>query len=105
MPSAAAFGELYVASRDRLARQLYALTGDADGAVDLVQEAFARAWARWDRVSRYDDPEAFVRRVAVQPGEEPVAPCQAHACAQRGAGSARRSTRMPLSTRISWRRS
>ncbi len=64
MPSAATFGELYVASRDRLARQLYALTGDAEGAVDLVQEAFARAWTRWDRVSGYDDPEAFVRRVA-----------------------------------------
>lgn len=58
------FGELYERSRERLAGQLYALTGDEHGAVDLVQEAFARTWARWDRIANYDDPEAFVRRVA-----------------------------------------
>jgi RNA polymerase sigma-70 factor, ECF subfamily len=58
------FGELYEASRERLAGQLYALTGDEHGAVDLVQEAFARTWAKWDRIALYDDPEAFVRRVA-----------------------------------------
>ncbi|HXY45842.1 MAG TPA: SigE family RNA polymerase sigma factor [Acidimicrobiales bacterium] len=58
------FGELYEASRERLAGQLYALTGDEHGAVDLVQEAFARTWAKWDRIANYDDPEAFVRRVA-----------------------------------------
>jgi RNA polymerase sigma-70 factor (ECF subfamily) len=58
------FGELYEASRQRLQRQLYALTGDEHGAFDLVQEAFARTWAKWDRIAAYDDPEAFVRRVA-----------------------------------------
>ncbi|MFZ0170510.1 MAG: SigE family RNA polymerase sigma factor [Acidimicrobiales bacterium] len=58
------FGELYEQSRERLAGQLYALTGDEHGAVDLVQEAFARTWAKWDRIATYDDPEAFVRRVA-----------------------------------------
>ena len=31
---------------------------------DLVQEAFIRAWKRWDRIRRYDDPVAWVRRVA-----------------------------------------
>jgi len=58
------FGELYEQSRERLAGQLYALTGDEHGAVDFVQEAFARTWAKWDRIATYDDPEAFVRRVA-----------------------------------------
>ncbi len=58
------FGELYEQSRERLAGQLYALTGDEHGAVDLVQEAFARTWAKWDRIATYNDPEAFVRRVA-----------------------------------------
>jgi RNA polymerase sigma-70 factor (ECF subfamily) len=62
--TAVGFDELYAESRERLAGQLYALTGDRDGALDLVQEAFVRTWARWDRIAAYDDPEAFVRRVA-----------------------------------------
>lgn len=57
--------ELYERSRDRLAGQLFALTGDWPGSFDLVQEAFVRTWERWDRVGVYDDPEAYVRRVAI----------------------------------------
>jgi RNA polymerase sigma-70 factor, ECF subfamily len=58
------FDEFYVESRDRLVRQVAALTGDPVEALDHVQEAFIRAWTRWDRISGYDDPEAWVRRVA-----------------------------------------
>jgi RNA polymerase sigma-70 factor, ECF subfamily len=58
------FSELYLTSRERLAGQLYALIGDEHGAFDLVEEAFVRTWAKWDRIATYDDPEAFVRRVA-----------------------------------------
>ncbi|MET8123502.1 sigma factor [Micromonospora sp. NPDC005189] len=31
---------------------------------DLVQEAFCRAYARWDRLAGYEDPLAWVRKVA-----------------------------------------
>jgi RNA polymerase sigma-70 factor (ECF subfamily) len=31
---------------------------------DLVQEAFSRAWERWDRIAGYEDPVGWVRRVA-----------------------------------------
>jgi RNA polymerase sigma-70 factor, ECF subfamily len=58
------FEELYQQSRCRLAGQLFAFTGDRQGAFDLVQEAFVRTWERWERVADYDDPEAYVRRVA-----------------------------------------
>lgn len=58
------FDELYRASRDRLIVQVTAMCGDASEAMDFVQEAFVRAWIRWDRVSTYDDPEGWVRRVA-----------------------------------------
>lgn len=34
-------------------------------AEELAQEALARAWARWDRVSRLDNPSAWVYRVAI----------------------------------------
>jgi RNA polymerase sigma-70 factor (ECF subfamily) len=60
----APFDELYAASFLRLALQLYAYLGDLAAAQDLVQEAFCRAWARWNKISRYADPEAWVRRVA-----------------------------------------
>jgi RNA polymerase sigma-70 factor, ECF subfamily len=31
---------------------------------DFVQEAFVRAWSRWDTLAKYDDPESWIRRVA-----------------------------------------
>jgi RNA polymerase sigma-70 factor, ECF subfamily len=60
----AEFASLYQARFSDLARQLYAFTGDASETQDLVQEAFIRAWQRWDTVGRYDDPVGWVRRVA-----------------------------------------
>jgi RNA polymerase sigma-70 factor, ECF subfamily len=44
-------------------RTAYLITGDAAEAVDLAQEAFARAFERWDRVSALDRPEAWLHRV------------------------------------------
>ena len=35
------------------------------GAEDVVQEAFLRAFREWDQIGRYDSPEAWVRRVAL----------------------------------------
>lgn len=58
------FEELYTGAAVRLVRQLYPLTGDLGAAQDCVQEAFARAYLRWSRVSALDDPEAWVRTVA-----------------------------------------
>ena len=37
--------------------------GPAALAEDLVQTALARAWPRWERIRRRDDPEVYVRRV------------------------------------------
>src|SRR5215470_17186216 len=58
------FTELYRAHGGRLVVQLFAYTQDLALAEDLVQEAFCRALARWSRLSRYDDPIGWVRRVA-----------------------------------------
>jgi RNA polymerase sigma-70 factor (ECF subfamily) len=58
------FDELYRTTRDRLAVQLAALTGSHAEANDVVQEAFMRAWLKWETVATYDDPAAWVRRVA-----------------------------------------
>ncbi|SBT51731.1 SigE family RNA polymerase sigma factor [Micromonospora narathiwatensis] len=58
------FDGFYHAHFRSLTLQLAAYCGDLSQAQDLVQEAFCRAFARWSRVSRYDDPVAWLRRVA-----------------------------------------
>lgn len=56
--------ELYVASYARLVRVLAVAAGDRAEAEDVVQEAFARLVPRWSLIAEYDDPEAWVRKVA-----------------------------------------
>lgn len=58
------FADCYYASYGRLAAQLNAYLGDAAAAEDVVQEAFLRAWQRWNKISDYQDPVAWIRRVA-----------------------------------------
>jgi RNA polymerase sigma-70 factor (sigma-E family) len=43
----------------------YGLSGSRSGAEELAQEAFLEAHRAWDRISTYDDPAAWVRRVVV----------------------------------------
>ena len=46
-------------------RLAYGLTGDTGHAEDVAQDAFARAYASWGRVSRAGDPQAYVRRIVI----------------------------------------
>jgi RNA polymerase sigma-70 factor (sigma-E family) len=48
-----------------LLKLAYALAGNAADAEDVVQEALARALPRWERISRVDDVDAYVRRMVV----------------------------------------
>jgi RNA polymerase sigma-70 factor (ECF subfamily) len=58
------FDEFYSRSARRLIGALYAMTGDADEARDVVQEAFVRAWSKRRTLAKVDNPEAWVRTVA-----------------------------------------
>ena len=64
MPELPDFAEFYGASFESLCVQLYAHTGDQAEAQDVVQEAFCRALSRWHKISQYEDPAAWVRKVA-----------------------------------------
>src|SRR3954470_19531296 len=56
----------WVAARGpALLRLAYTLTGNAADAEDVVQEALARALPRWERISRMDNVDAYVRRMVV----------------------------------------
>jgi RNA polymerase sigma-70 factor (ECF subfamily) len=55
------YDEFYRDTSRRLLRYAYGLTGDPAEAQDLAQEAYARAWQRWRRLSGYEDPDAWLR--------------------------------------------
>ena len=85
--SEADFEAFYNASSRRLLGHVYAMVGDLAEAEDALQEAYARAWQRWDRVAGYEDPEAWVRtvayRIAVSSWRRTANRLRAH---RRGAG-------------------
>jgi RNA polymerase sigma-70 factor (sigma-E family) len=56
---------VYDASYRRLVGQLYGVCGDLAEAEDVVQEAFVRAVSAPRRFARVDNPEAWLRTVAV----------------------------------------
>ena len=56
---------MYQASYGSVLRAVRLLVPTSEDAHDLVQEAYARALARWDVVSGMDNPGAWVRHVAV----------------------------------------
>jgi RNA polymerase sigma-70 factor (sigma-E family) len=73
-----------------LVRLAFGLTGDRGLAEDLAQIALARAYVTWRRVSKADDPDAYLRRILVnashrrfrrrrvaeQPGDLPETPVE-----------------------------
>jgi RNA polymerase sigma-70 factor (ECF subfamily) len=60
-----ALTELYRVAYRRLVLQLYAFTTDLTEAQDVVQEAFARALARPKGIADVENPEAWLRTVAI----------------------------------------
>ena len=64
-PPGHSFDEFYGANVNRLTLMLYAYTADVQLAQDCVQEAFTRAWPRWRHLATYDNPAAWIRRVAI----------------------------------------
>jgi RNA polymerase sigma-70 factor (ECF subfamily) len=57
--------DVYEASYRRLVTQLVGTCGDVSAAEEVVQEAFVRALAHRAAFCRTDNPEAWLRRVAV----------------------------------------
>lgn len=59
------FADFYRRSADECLRTVLVSVGDQDTAQELVDEAFARAWASWRTVSRHPAPKAWVVRTAL----------------------------------------
>src|SRR5437868_5375989 len=59
------FEEWYASERPRVLATLAVLCGDLDAAHEATDEAFARAYSRWDRVATMVSPGGWVYRVAL----------------------------------------
>jgi RNA polymerase sigma-70 factor (sigma-E family) len=57
------FEDFVAATGDRMLRTAVLLTGDRHSAEDLVQSAYAQAYARWRLVSRAENPAAYTRTI------------------------------------------
>jgi RNA polymerase sigma-70 factor (sigma-E family) len=60
---ALAFEEYAAAAWPRLYRSSYLLTGNHADAEDLAQQTLVQAYRSWDKVSRADQPAAYLRRM------------------------------------------
>jgi RNA polymerase sigma-70 factor (ECF subfamily) len=60
------FDEVFADEYPRVVALGRRVTGDRELGREIAQEAFVRAFARWRRIGRYDDPGAWVRKVAVR---------------------------------------
>ena len=58
------FDDFYKSARTSLLQQTFALTGDLPASRSAVRDAFVAAWHHWRKVSRLEDPEAWVRPLA-----------------------------------------
>ncbi len=65
MRATADLDELYAAAYRRLVVQLFAICGDLADAEDAVQEAFVTAVRKRRELAEVDNPEAWVRTVAL----------------------------------------
>lgn len=59
------FEAFYAAEFDRVFDSAFAFSGDRDAAADATQEAFARAFARWRRLSRQEWAGGWVTTTAL----------------------------------------
>lgn len=59
------FDDAFEAGYWPLVRSLTVICGDREMAADCVQDAFVKAYTRWRKISQYEQPLAWVRRVAI----------------------------------------
>jgi len=65
-PEDASFDLLFTVEFEAVMRTVYLIVHDLDRAEDLTQEAFVQLLRHWKKVSRYERPGAWVRRVAIR---------------------------------------
>ena len=91
----ATFEDVYRSRYRPLLKLAFVLSGSHAVAEDLVQEAFLAAYRKWDSVSQYQFPEAWLRRVVVNKAHSRLRRSYAEAQA-KSRWSAGRTTQVTL---------
>jgi RNA polymerase sigma-70 factor (sigma-E family) len=60
------FTWFFRAEYPQVVRTVHLILRDAGRAEDVAQEAFLALYARWSRISRYERPDLWVRRIAIR---------------------------------------
>jgi RNA polymerase sigma factor (sigma-70 family) len=60
------YTRLFDAEFPLVRRTVFVMTGNAAVAEDVAQDAFVQLLLHWSKVSRYERPDAWVRRVAIR---------------------------------------
>lgn len=60
------FASMYAAEFTPVSRTVFLILHDRQRAEDITQDAFIQLYSHWGKVSRYDRPGAWVRRVAIR---------------------------------------
>src|SRR4051794_2113338 len=60
------FDDLFIREFARVARTIHHITGDRARAEEVAQDAFVELLRHWSKVSDYDRPDLWVRRVAIR---------------------------------------
>lgn len=61
----AEFDSFYRREYGRVLALAYVLSGSREAAEDLAQDSFLAAHRQWERIERYDEPGAWVRRICL----------------------------------------
>jgi RNA polymerase sigma factor (sigma-70 family) len=64
-PAEDTFEGFFERNHTRLLRGLYLVTGNAQEAEEIMQDAFLAVWERWDRIREMDDPTGYLFRTAM----------------------------------------
>ena len=64
--SEAQFTRLFQDEYPQITKTAYLILGDWEQAREVSQEAFTRLFAQWKKVSKYERPGAWVRRIAIR---------------------------------------
>jgi RNA polymerase sigma-70 factor (sigma-E family) len=59
------FESFFAENYELVLRAMYLVTGDRHEAEDLAQDAFVKAYERWGRISRMDNPSGYLYRMAL----------------------------------------
>ncbi|HXH77605.1 RNA polymerase sigma factor [Nocardioides sp.] len=66
VPDEREFSDFFRREFERVVRTVYLVLHDQQSAEDVAQDAFGQLYTNWTTVGGYDNPQAWVRRVAIR---------------------------------------